>query len=126
MNKVLIPLMVPLGSTFKCVIMTPKRDPVTKRSSSGREVFIAGPGSYHKEVVKTARSNNPELENYIVRGGGRITIGNTTASTNPNTIRVYGYSVDFGQMNKDTVETLLSEYCKENDLELINETGDGY
>jgi len=114
MKKVLIPE----SGTFKCVIMTPKRDPVTKRSSSGREVFIAGPGSYHKEVVKVARRNNPELENYIVRGGGRIAIGDT--------IRVYGYSVDFGEMNKTTVGILLSEYCKENDLEFINETGDGY
>jgi len=112
MKKVLIPE----SGTFKCVIMENKNT----------SVFIAGPGSYHKEVVKTARRNNPELEEYRVRGGGRIAIGNTTASTNPNTIHVYGYSVDYGEMNKTTVEILLSEYCKENDLEFINGTGDGY
>lgn len=117
-NKVLIPE----GGKYKCVIMENKNT----------SVFIAGPGSYHKEVVKTARRNNPELEEYRVRGGGRIEIrpfdwdSGLDANKFLPQIRVYGYSVDFGQMNKTTVETLLSEYCNENDLELINQSGEGY
>ena len=41
-------------------------------------------------------------------------------------IEVYGYSVDYGKMDKDLVEQLVSEFAKENGVDFINKTGEGY
>ena len=100
---------MPKGGTYKCVIMTNGKD----------IVFRAGHGYFHKDVARSAINEEKDLDGYYVDGGGRISISE-------NEIRVYGYSVDFGEMNKDLVGELLSEYAKSNGKNLINQSGQGY
>jgi hypothetical protein len=97
-------------SVRKCVIL----------EKDGEYVFRSGPGEFHEEVIKNFRKLEPELKEWRVRGGGRV-IWNDFIG-----LRVYGYSVDFGHMNKDVVEQLVSEFANENGIEFINETGEGY
>ncbi len=104
-NKVL----VPKSGTYKCVVL----------SDGVNYVFRADNGGFHFEVTKAVKTKEPLLENYHVCGGGRVSINSTS-------IRVYGYSVDFGNMDKGVVETLLSEYAKDNNVSFINDTGKGY
>ncbi len=42
------------------------------------------------------------------------------------TVEVYGYSVDFGVMDKDLVEDLLTEYATKEGLTFVNRVGEGY
>ena len=93
----------------KCVIL----------EKDGEYVFRSGYGEFHEDVANRFRELEPELKDWRVRGGGRVLwVGNT--------IRVYGYSVDYGRMDKEIVEELLSEYAKENGVEFENNTGEGY
>ena len=85
----------------------------------GEFVFRSGDGEFHEEVRNYFREEEPELKEWRVRGGGRV-------CWSDNGIRVYGYSVDFGRMNKEIVEQLVSEFAKENGVEFTNETGEGY
>ena len=93
----------------KCVIL----------EKDGEYVFRSGYGEFHEDVANRFRELEPELKDWRVRGGGRVLwVGNT--------IRVYGYSVDYGRMDKELVEQLVSEYAKENGVEFENNTGEGY
>ena len=105
MEKVIIPK----RGRYKCVIL----------SNDVNSVFRADYGDFHEEVAKITRKKEPQLSEYKVLGGGRVLIVDKT-------IEVYGYSVDYGQMDKDLVEELVSEYAKINGLTLINNTGEGY
>ena len=115
-------VVVPEQGTFKCVILT----------DGTNKVFRAGRGEYHKNVVWMVKRQEPELTDYRVAGGGRIAIkpGHHDWDTNKwvyeQHIRVYGYSVDFGEMDIDDVEELVAPYAKQLGLEFINETGNGY
>ena len=93
----------------KCVIL----------EKDGEYVFRSGPGEFHEEVRDNFREKEPELKEWRVRGGGRVI-------WNDFGIRVYGYSVDFGHMDKELVEQLVSEFAKENGVEFTNDTGIGY
>ena len=93
----------------KCVIL----------EKDGEFVFRSGPGEFHEDVAKRSRELEPELKDWRIRGGGRVLwVGNT--------IRVYGYSVDYGRMDEKIVEELVSEFAKENGVEFTNDTGVGY
>ena len=117
---------IPKKGTFKCVVL----------SDGENTVFRAGFGSYHADVQRNAKNKEPELARYQCYGGGRIEIRPEYARNADGEIefkeeglpklRVYGHSVGFGYMDKAEVEELLSEYCKENNLEFINEAGQGY
>jgi hypothetical protein len=96
-------------SVRKCVIL----------ENEGEYVFRSGYGEFHEDVADNFREKEPELKDWRIRGGGRV-------SWSDLGIRVYGYSVDYGKMNKDLVEQLVSEFAKENGAEFINETGEGY
>lgn len=102
-------VLVPKRGTYKCVIL----------SDGKNYVFRADNGGFHFEVTKAVKEKEPLLENYHVCGGGRVSIDEST-------IRVYGYSVDFGKMDNKLVGTLLSEYSKDNNLSFINDVGEGY
>jgi len=39
---------------------------------------------------------------------------------------VYGRSIDYGYMDEEVVEQLVSEFAKENGVEFTNDTGVGY
>ena len=93
----------------KCVIL----------EKDGEFVFRSGPGEFHEDVRNKFREKEPELKEWRARGGGRV-IWNDLG------IRVYGYSVDFGRMDKEIVEELVSEFAKENGVEFTNDTGIGY
>lgn len=93
----------------KCIIL----------EKDGEFVFRSGYGEFHEEVRDNFRAEEPELKEWRVRGGGRV-------RWSDNGIRVYGYSVDFGRMDKEIVEQLVSEFAKENGVEFENNTGEGY
>ena len=93
----------------KCIIL----------EKDGEFVFRSGYGEFHEEVRDYFRAEEPELKEWRVRGGGRV-------RWSDNGIRVYGYSVDFGRMDKEIVEQLVSEFAKENGVEFENNTGEGY
>ena len=93
----------------KCVIL----------EKDGEYVFRSGYGEFHEDVANRFRELEPELKDWRISGGGRVIwVGNT--------IRVYGYSVDYGRMDKEIVEELVSEFAKENGVEFENNTGEGY
>jgi hypothetical protein len=93
----------------KCVIL----------EKDGEYVFRSGYGEFHEDVANRFRELEPELKDWRIRGGGRVLwVGNS--------IRVYGYSVDYGRMDKEIVENLVSEFAKENGVEFENNTGEGY
>lgn len=117
MEKVIIPK----SGLYKCVLLT----------NGETTVFRAGDGEFHMDVAKKFRNSEPNLKEFRIVGGGRISIrprfyDDELHKDPKNVIRVYGYSVDYGRMDKDLVEELLSEYCKDNGLEFINECGQGY
>jgi hypothetical protein len=93
----------------KCIIL----------EKDGEFVFRSGPGEFHEEVRDYFRAEEPELKEWRVLGGGRVRWSDSG-------IRVYGYSVDFGRMDKEIVEQLVSEFAKENGVEFENNTGEGY
>ena len=93
----------------KCVIL----------EKDGEYVFRSGPGEFHEEVRDNFREKEPELKEWRVRGGGRVRWSDLG-------IRVYGRSVDFGYMDEEVVEQLVSEFAKENGVEFENNTGEGY
>ena len=93
----------------KCVIL----------ENEGEYVFRSGYGEFHEDVADNFREKEPELNGWRIRGGGRVNWSDLG-------IRVYGYFVDYGKMNKDIVEQLVSEFAKENGVKFINETGEGY
>ena len=120
-------VVIPEEGTYKCVVL----------SDGTNTVFRAGYGSYHAEVARTSKSKEPELARYRCVGGGRIEVRPEYIRDYDTDeieykeggfpqLRVYGHSVGFGYMDKKVVEELLSEYCKENNLEFINESGEGY
>jgi len=96
---------IPESGTYKCVILT----------DGENKVFRAAEGGFHKDVARNVKSIENDLNGYYVDGGGRISIGEKE-------IRVYGYSVDFGEMNK----ALLTEYATSVGKTLINDSGVGY
>jgi hypothetical protein len=93
----------------KCVIL----------EKDGEYVFRSGYGEFHEDVANQFRRIEPELKDWRVRGGGRVVWSD-------DGIRVYGRSIDYGYMDQDIVEELVSEFAKENGVEFINETGIGY
>jgi len=93
----------------KCVIL----------ENEGEYVFRSGPGEFHEDVAKKFKEKEPYLKDWRIRGGGRVRWSDLG-------IRVYGRSIDYGYMDKDIVEKLLSEFAKDNDVQFINETGEGY
>ena len=100
---------LPSKGTYKCVLLT-----------SGNDiVFRSGPGNFHSEVMRNAKTHEPELESYRCNGGGRMTITD-------DKVVIWGYSVDYGKMDYNTVNNMLSEYCKENGLQFENRSGQGY
>ena len=100
---------VPMVGRYKCVIL----------SDGENHVFRADSGEFHEEVAKITRTKEPLLSEYRVRGGGRVLIEG-------DTIEVYGYSVDYGEMDKELVEELVSEYAKKEGLTFVNNVGQGY
>ncbi len=100
---------VPSEGTHKCVLMT----------SGDNIVFRSGPGNFHSEVMRNSKKEEPELESYRCAGGGRMTITDKK-------LEVWGYSVDYGNMDYDTVDKMLTEYCEEKGLTFINRAGSGY
>jgi hypothetical protein len=105
MEKVIIPM----GGRYKCVIL----------SDGKNHVFRADTGEFHEDVARLVRTKEPLLNEYRIHGGGRVDIYS-------DKIEVYGYSVDYGKMDKKLVEELVSEYAKKEGLEFINRTGEGY
>ena len=97
------------GRVNKCIIL----------EKDGEFVFRSGPGEFHENVRDYFREKEPELKEWRVRGGGRVRWSDLG-------IRVYGRSIDFGYMDKDIVEQLVSEFAKENGVEFTNDTGIGY
>ena len=93
----------------KCVIL----------EKDGEFVFRSGDGEFHEEVAKNFRELEPELKSWRIRGGGRVMWSKFG-------IRVYGKSVDYGYMDQEIVEKLVSEFAKENGVEFTNDTGVGY
>jgi hypothetical protein len=93
----------------KCVIL----------EKDGEFVFRSGHGEFHEEVAKNFRELEPELKDWRIRGGGRVRWSDLG-------IRVYGYSVDYGRMDKDLVGQLVSDFANENGIEFTNDTGEGY
>jgi Janus/Ocnus family (Ocnus) len=102
-------VMIEKGRVRKCVLL----------EKQGEYVFRSGPGEFHEDVVNRFKELEPELKDWTVRGGGRV-------EWSDSGINVYGRSVDYGYMNKDIVEELVSEFAKENGVEFTNETGIGY
>jgi hypothetical protein len=96
-------------SVHKCVIL----------EKDGEFVFRSGPGEFHEDVANDFKEKEPELNDWRIRGGGRVHWSDLG-------IRVYGRSVDYGYMDQDVVEKLISEFAKENGVEFINDTGIGY
>ena len=94
---------------YKCVLLV----------KDNEAVICADQGEFHSEVMGNVKMKNPHLKDFRCAGGGRIV-------NDGKTLRVYGYSVDFGTMDKDKVEELLSDYCINEGLNLINEVGNGY
>jgi hypothetical protein len=93
----------------KCVIL----------EKDGEYVFRSGYGEFHEDVANRFRELEPELKDWEIRGGGRVLwVGDT--------IRVYGRSIDYGYMDQEIVEELVSEFAKENGVEFTNDTGIGY
>ena len=97
------------GRVNKCIIL----------EKDGEFVFRSGSGEFHEEVRDYFREKEPELKEWRVRGGGRVRWSDLG-------IRVYGRSIDFGYMDRDIVEQLVSEFAKENGVEFENNTGEGY
>jgi hypothetical protein len=97
------------GRVNKCIIL----------EKDGEFVFRSGPGEFHEEVRDYFREKEPELKEWRVRGGGRVRWSDLG-------IRVYGRSIDFGYMDQEIVEQLVSEFAKENDVKFENNTGEGY
>ena len=97
------------GRVNKCIIL----------EKDGEFVFRSGYGEFHEDVWNDFKQKEPELKDWKIRGGGRVI-------WNDFGIRVYGYSVDFGRMDKEIVEQLMSEFAKENGVEFENNTGEGY
>jgi hypothetical protein len=93
----------------KCIIL----------EKDGEFVFRSGYGEFHEDVWNDFKQKEPELKDWKIRGGGRV-------RWSDDGIRVYGYSVDFGRMDKEIVEQLMSEFAKENGVEFENNTGEGY
>jgi hypothetical protein len=93
----------------KCVIL----------EKDGEYVFRSGYGEFHEDVAKRFRELEPELKDWRIRGGGRVIWSD-------GEIRVYGRSIDYGYMDQDVVEELVSEFAKENGVEFTNDTGVGY
>jgi hypothetical protein len=93
----------------KCVIL----------EKDGEFVFRSGSGEFHEDVAKKFRELEPELKDWVIRGGGRVIWSD-------DEIRVYGRSIDYGYMDQDVVEELVSEFAKENGVEFTNNTGVGY
>jgi hypothetical protein len=97
------------GRVNKCIIL----------EKDGEFVFRSGPGEFHENVRDYFRIKEPELKEWKVRGGGRVRWSDLG-------IRVYGRSIDFGYMDEEVVEQLVSEFAKENGVEFTNDTGVGY
>lgn len=97
------------GRVNKCIIL----------EKDGEFVFRSGPGEFHENVRDYFREKEPELKEWRVRGGGRVRWSDIG-------IRVYGKSVDYGYMDEEVVEQLVSEFAKENGVEFTNDTGIGY
>ena len=97
------------GRVNKCIIL----------EKDGEFVFRSGYGEFHEDVWNDFKQKEPELKDWKIRGGGRV-------RWSDDGIRVYGYSVDFGRMDKEIVEQLMSEFAKENGVEFENNTGEGY
>ena len=97
------------GIVNKCIIL----------EKDGEFVFRSGPGEFHENVRDYFRIKEPELKEWKVRGGGRVRWSDLG-------IRVYGRSIDFGYMDEEVVEQLVSEFAKENGVEFTNDTGVGY
>ncbi len=93
----------------KCVIL----------EKDGKFVFRSGRGEFHEDVANSFKEKEPELKDWKIRGGGRVRWSDLG-------IRVYGRSVDYGYMDNDIVEELVSEFAKENNVEFTNDTGIGY
>jgi hypothetical protein len=93
----------------KCVIL----------EKDGEYVFRSGDGEFHEDVRNKFREKEPELKEWKVRGGGRVIWSD-------GEIRVYGRSIDYGYMDQEIVEELVSEFAKENGVEFTNDTGVGY
>lgn len=105
MEKVIVPMV----GRYKCVIL----------SDGENHVFRADRGEFHADVTKRVKTKEPQLNEYRVLGGGRVLIDHEK-------IEVYGYSVDFGHMDKDMVEELVKEYAAKEGLQFVNNTGEGY
>ena len=118
MKKVIIPE----SGLYKCVLLTDGKT----------TVFRAGDGEFHMDVAGRFRKKETGLKDFRIAGGGRINIKSksydfdTEKWVTSNECKVYGYSVDYGHMDKNVVEQLISDYCNENGLEFINECGQGY
>jgi hypothetical protein len=93
----------------KCVIL----------EKNGEFVFRSGSGEFHEDVAERFRELEPELKDWRIRGGGRVIWSD-------GEIRVYGRSIDYGYMDQEIVEKLVSEFAKENNVEFTNDTGVGY
>ena len=93
----------------KCVIL----------EKDGEYVFRSGHGEFHEDVANRSKELEPELKDWRILGGGRVRWSDLG-------IRVYGRSIDYGYMDEEIVEELVSEFAKENGVEFTNDTGVGY
>lgn len=86
-------------------------------SNDNKRMLIGDPdASFHQNIVNPIRRKNPNL---FCDGGGRL-------SLIENKLKIWGYSVDFGEPDKSLINDILEPYCKEKNLEFENNIGIGY
>ncbi len=87
-----------------------------------KQVFVAGPGSYHQDVAENFESTLPNgIRLSRIMGGGRVELAN-------GSIYAFGYSGDYGTAPQDQVESLLRTYVskKKPETSIKVEMGVGY
>ena len=87
-----------------------------------KQVLVAGPGSYHREVAENYRNSLPSgIRLSRINGGGRVEL-------REGSIYAFGESIGYGMAPQDQVESLLRTYVSEEKPEtsIKVEMGVGY
>lgn len=105
---------IPLSGKYKCIVL--------ENIKTGEKILRANGGEFHSDVRdEVIMYEDLDDEDWGVRGGGRVVV-----SKPHKLVKVYGYSVDFGEMNSDSVQEMMEPFCEELGYEFINECGVGY